>query len=392
LGGQANKLCFTKQGEDVRAYINDLAARVKNHKNLHALTSSRIEESKGHIGKFSTRINVNGESQVVEHGVTIVATGGSEYEPSEYLYGQHPQVMTQRQLHELLGTGAQEIGAFKNVVMIQCVGSRDEEHPYCSRICCTQAVVNALKLKELNPKTQIFILYRDIRTFGSNELYYKRAREAGVRFVRFDPAQNPVVKSQNGELIVSVFDQNMRTELKIPAAAVVLSAAIRPRPESKALASTLKLPLDADGFFLEAHVKLRPLDFANPGYFLCGLAHGPKFLEESIAQAKGAASRAATILAKKQMLVGGQVAVVDREKCVVCLTCARTCPFGVPKVAEDGFIHIDPAECQGCGNCASACPRKLIQVQHMRDEQIIAKGVAINPLEGVIETLQREWA
>jgi heterodisulfide reductase subunit A-like polyferredoxin len=392
LGGQANKLYFTGQGENVRAYVTDLIDRVQNHNNIHVLTSASVEESKGHIGKFSTRINVNGQSQVVEHGIAIIATGGSEYEPTEYLYGEHPQVLSQRQLHELLGTEAKQIGLFKNVVMIQCVGSRNEEHPYCSRVCCTQAVVNALKVKELNPRAQIFMLYRDVRTFGLNELYYKRAREEGVCFVRFDPGQEPVVSSVHGELMVSVFDQNMRTELKIPADAVVLSAAIRPRPESKPLATTLKLPLDADGFFLEAHVKLRPLDFASPGYFLCGLAHSPKSLEESIAQAKGAASRAATVLAQKQMLVGGQVAVVDREKCVVCLTCARTCPFGVPKVAEDGFIDIDPAECQGCGNCASACPRKLIQVQHMRDDQIIAEGVAINSIDGIMDVLHQEWA
>lgn len=243
---------------------------------------------------------------------------------------------------------------------------------------------------EINPKADVYILYRDIRTFGLNEPYYKQAREAGVRFVRYDPTQKPTVTANGKDLQVRVYDQSMRAELVIPANTVILSAAILPNPGAKPLASALKLPLDADGFFLEAHVKLRPLDFASAGHFLCGLAHGPKFLEESIAQAKGAASRAATILAKERMLVGGQVAVVDREKCVLCMTCARTCPYGVPQVGDDGFIRIDPASCQGCGNCASACPRKLIQVQHMRDDQIIAKEVAINPLEEFISGLRKE--
>ena len=392
LGGEANKLYFNGRGEDIKAFVQDLARKVENHPKIKTFTSAEIKETKGHVGKFTSLVKTNGNVHEVIHGATIVATGGVEYKPTEYLYGEHNRVMTQREFHGLLGTKDKIHKLLKNVVMIQCVGSRNEEHPYCSRICCTHAVTNALKLKEINPEANVYILYRDIRTFGLNELYYQKARKAGVRFVRYDPTQKPVVSPDGKELVVTVFDQSMRTELKIPASAVVLSAAILPRPESKPLATTLKLPLDADGFFLEAHVKLRPLDFANAGYFLCGLGHGPKFLEESIAQAKGAASRAATILAKAKMLVGGQVAVVDREKCVACLTCARTCPFGVPKIADDGFIQIDPAECQGCGNCASACPRKLIQVQHMRENQIVAKEMALFPLDEVINDLRRERA
>jgi heterodisulfide reductase subunit A-like polyferredoxin len=238
-------------------------------------------------------------------------------------------------------------------------------------------VSNALKIKELSPQTQVVVLYRDIRTYAQKELYYKKAREAGVRFLRYEPEQSPQAVQEGNRLRVTVFDQNLKLPIRLAPDFLVLSSAIRPRPESKTLSSVLKIPVDADGFFLEAHIKLRPVDFANAGMFLCGLAHGPKALEESIAQAKGAAARAATILAQKQIYVGGQVAVVDQERCVVCMTCVRTCPFGVPEVDAQGMIFINPAACQGCGNCASACPRKLIQVQHQRDDQIIAKETAL---------------
>ncbi len=388
LGGEAVKLFFTARNDDTAAYVRDLDRRIREHPKVTLLTGAEIVESKGHVGKFATTVRKDGGLHTVEHGATIIATGGSEYAPQEYLFGWHPAVLTQRDFHGMMAAGDKRIKLLKSVAMIQCVGSREPEHPYCSRICCTQAVTNALKLKEINPNSDVYILYRDIRTFGMNELYYKKARQKGVRFIRYDPTRKPEVADRGNELTVTVFDQNMHTELELPVQAVILSAAIRPRPESKPLASTLKLPMDADGFFLEAHVKLRPLEFSNAGHFLCGLAHSPKFLEESVAQAKGAASRAATILSKERMLAGGQVAVVDRERCVLCMTCARTCPFGVPKVADDGFIHIDAAECRGCGNCASACPRKLIQVQHMKDDQTIAKETGIYPLDDLIRELQ----
>jgi heterodisulfide reductase subunit A-like polyferredoxin len=392
LGGEAARLFFNSKGEPVQAFVQGLIRQVEKHPLITVLTSAEVLDTRGHIGKFITHVSVNGRTRDVEHGAVIIATGGAEYRPTEYLYGEHPQVWTQREFHEFVGSRDERLQGLYSIVMIQCVGSREPEHPYCSRICCTQAVTNALRFKELNPRASVYVLYRDIRTFGLHELHYQEARKAGVRFVRFDPAQKPQVSADGEALTVTVFDQNMRTELEIPADAVVLSAAIRPRAESKALATTLKLPLDQDGFFLEAHVKLRPLDFTNSGYFLCGLGHGPKFLEESIAQAQGAASRAATILAQENMYVGGQVARVDRDKCVVCMTCARTCPYGVPKVAADGFIDIDPAECQGCGNCASACPRQLIQVQHLKDDQILAETLVVCPMDKLIDDLQSEVA
>jgi heterodisulfide reductase subunit A-like polyferredoxin len=300
-----------------------------------------------------------------------------EYVPEEYQYGRNTRIQTQLEFHRLLTDQPDRLRQATQVVMIQCVGSRDEEHPYCSRVCCSTAVSNALKIKELSPQTQVLILYRDMRTYAQKELYYKKAREAGVRFVRYEPERKPEVDLAGDRITVTVLDQNLKLPIRLNPDFLILSSAVRPRPESKPLATTLKIPTDADGFFLEAHIKLRPVDFANAGMFLCGLAHGPKFMEESIAQAKGAAARAATILAQKQIYVGGQVAVVDQERCVVCMTCVRTCPFGVPEVDEQGMVFINPAACQGCGNCASACPRKLIQVQHQRDDQIIAKETAV---------------
>jgi heterodisulfide reductase subunit A-like polyferredoxin len=265
--------------------------------------------------------------------------------------------------------------------MIQCVGSRDEERPYCSRVCCTAAVSNALKLKEITPEACITILYRDIRTFGTREILYRKAREQGVRFCRYEPERKPEVTRQEDALRIRVFDQNLRQEIVLRADRLILSAAVVPRISSRDLAEIFKLNTDADGFFMEAHVKLRPLDFANAGIYLCGLAHSPKFLDESIAQARGAASRAATILSREEMTVGGRVAVVDPSRCAVCLTCVRTCPYHVPYVVSPGqsvkkAAYIDPALCQGCGACVAECPAKAIQLQHYTDRQLIAKTAA----------------
>ena len=266
----------------------------------------------------------------------------------------------------------------KNLVMIQCVGCMDEEHPYCSRICCTSAVKNSLKLKELNPDMNVYVLYRDMRTFGLKELAYKQAREKGVRFLRFFMREKPDVSEFEGRLVVQVRDQNLTSDVTLEPDLLVLSAAVRPHPGTKQVADVFKLPSDQDGFLAEAHVKLRPVDFANAGIFMCGLAHMPKFADETIAQAKAAASRACSILAQEQMYVGGTVASVDRSKCAICLTCVRTCPYNVPRVDEaEGVIIIDPAACQGCGNCATACPRNAITVGHSTDEQFVAKICAL---------------
>ncbi len=377
LGGKALRLAFTLEGFDVNLYLKRLIGQIQDHPKIRVLTQTNLLDIQGHIGKFKSNIEQQGKKDVLEFGAVVVATGGSEYKPEEYAYGRDPRIQTQLELHQWLSQEPEKVSQIKQVVMIQCVGSREEAHPYCSRVCCSTAVANALKIKEISPQTEVIVLYRDMRTYGQKELFYKKAREAGVRFVRFEPEAKPEVTIEEGKLKVKVFDQNLKTGIIFRPDTLALSAAVRPAPETKGFASLLKLPLDADGFFLEAHIKLRPLDFANAGMFLCGLGHGPKSLEESISQAKGAAARAATVLAQEQISVGGQVAVVDQERCIVCMTCVRTCPFGVPQVNEEGMIEINPAACQGCGNCASACPRKLIQVQNQRDDQIMAKETAL---------------
>jgi heterodisulfide reductase subunit A len=378
LGGGARRLHFTLESDDVQIYVDQLVGQVEAHPLISVHKKAELVDHGGFVGKFTTVISVDGREKTLEHGVTIVATGAQEYKPTEYLYGDNPSVMTQLEFHEKLAGKDWSVAKAGSVVMIQCVGSRDGDHPYCSRVCCSAAVMNALKLKRLNPKASVVVLYRDMRTFGFRELFYKQAREAGVAFIRYDPGAKPVVTQDEGRLTVRVLDQNLGSEVELRPDFLVLSAAIRPHEASERAARAMRLPQDADGFFMEAHVKLRPLDFAISGVFLCGLAHGPKFLEESIAQAKGAVGRAVTVLAKPVAMVGGAVATVDGSRCVACLTCVRTCPFHVPTMDwEEGVIKIDPAACQGCGNCASACPRKAIEVKHYTDSQMIAKVSAI---------------
>ena len=377
LGGLALRLGRTAEGFDIRAYLDELIDKVTHNGLIRVHLDSRLLATSGHVGHFESTIASGDKRETLEHGAVIVATGAREYQPSEYLFGRDERVTTQLSLHQALRDDPGSVAGDSPVVMIQCVGSREEEHPYCSRICCTQAVSNALALKRLNPDREVTILYRDIRTFSLKELYYKQAREAGVRFVRFSQQEPPQVEAADQGITVRVFDQAFGHTLEFEAGSLVLAAAIRPQEDMAELAGSLKLPLDADGFFMEAHLKLRPVDFVNAGFFMAGSAHAPKFSEEVISQAQAAASRAAAVLSRAEMMVGGEVAVVDAERCVACLTCVRTCPYGVPQVNQGGVVYIDPAACQGCGNCASACPRKLIQVQHHTDAQILAKATAL---------------
>ncbi|MGA8571645.1 MAG: FAD-dependent oxidoreductase [Desulfobaccales bacterium] len=375
LGGSlARRMRRTLEGHEVQPYLQELVARVENHPRIDWLPNTQVLNVKGHIGKFQGTLESGEGRREVEFGAVVIATGGEEYKPEEYLYGQDPRVLTQLEVENLLAESPETLGAAPRVVMIQCVGSREPEHQYCSRTCCGEAVKNAITIKELNPAAQVFILYRDIRTYGLKEIFYKKARELGVQFVRFEVEQKPEVQATGQGLEISVFDQSLQANLALAADYLVLSTAIRPHPMSRKIARVFKLPFDADGFFMEAHLKLRPLDFAASGIFLCGLAHCPKFLEESLAQAKGAAARALGVLAHAEMYVAGTVAQVDPLKCVACLTCLRTCPFGVPRMDEgEGVVVIDPASCHGCGSCASACPRKAIAVSHYLDNQFNAK-------------------
>jgi heterodisulfide reductase subunit A-like polyferredoxin len=377
-GSLAHKKYYTLEGHAIQPFMQELVTQAEMHPKIRWWPEARITSFSGHVGKFRCDLESPRGKWSVQFGAVVIATGAREYRPWEYLYGEHPRVLTQLELENRLVDQPESLGEAPTVVMIQCVGSREPEHPYCSRVCCGEAIKNAIKIKELRPQAQVFILYRDIRTYGLKEIYYKKARDLGVRFIRFEPEAQPEVAAPGEGLEITVLDQNLKSPIKIAADYLALSAAIRPHPASQEIARLFKLPPDADGFFMEAHLKLRPLDFASAGLFLCGLAHGPKFLDESIAQAQGAAARAMGILAQKEMFVGGAVARVDPRKCAICLTCMRTCPYGVPHVDQgEGVVNIDPAACQGCGNCASACPRKAIEVMHHRDKQFVAKISAL---------------
>jgi heterodisulfide reductase subunit A-like polyferredoxin len=377
-GSLANNMRHTLEGHATRPFVEDLVRRVENHPNIRWWPDARMISFSGHVGNFRSKLESPTEQWEIFYGAAVIAMGGVEYRPREYLYGEHPRVMTQLEMENFLADHPDQLGEAPTVVMIQCVGSREPEHQYCSRVCCGEAVKNALTIKALRPQARVFILYRDIRTYGLKEIYYKKARDLGVQFIRFEPERRPEVTAAGDALQISVFDQNLKAPIQLTADYLTLSAAIRPHPASREIAKMFKLPLDADGFFMEAHMKLRPLDFASSGIFLSGLAHSPKFVEEAIAQGQGAAARALGVLAQEELYVGGQVACVDPQRCVICLTCVRTCPYGVPRVDQaEGVVTIDPAACQGCGNCASACPRKAIEVRHHRDRQFISKICAI---------------
>jgi heterodisulfide reductase subunit A-like polyferredoxin len=311
--------------------------------------------------------------------VVVLATGASEYKPQEYFYGKDHRVLTQIELGKRLDErGAEDL---RHVVMIQCVGSRTDEYPNCSRVCCQTAVKNALHIKKLNPAAEVYVLYRDIRTYGELEYYYREARRQGVHFFRFDRDEPPQVTSAENTLNVVFKDQVLQRHLRIDADILTLSAGVRPS-DTEELASILKLPRNEDGYFMEAHVKLRPVDMPTDGVYVCGGAHSPKLISESVAQAMAAASRAAAFLSQPEITLSVVTAKVDQERCAACLVCARVCPYGVPRINKDGVSEIDEALCRGCGICAGECPAKVIQLNWYEDDQVMSKVEAL--LEGVL--------
>jgi heterodisulfide reductase subunit A-like polyferredoxin len=335
---------------------------------------TQLDSISGSCGNFNSTICIKGEPRSISHGVVVAATGGREYQPVEYLYGQHPAVITQKEFEDLLASEPNRAGNIKRVIMIQCVGSREPENLYCSRVCCTAAIKNSLKFKRINSDAQISVLYRDIRTFGLKEAYYLKARRQGVRFYRFERENKPQVVANDDALSISIFDAQLQAPIQLGADLLVLSAAIRPREESKQLADVMRLALDEDGFFMEAHPKLRPLDFASPGVYLCGLAQGPKFAAESIAQARGAVSRAVMVLSKKEIVGEGMINRVDPDLCRACGECENACVFEAISVKETPGgrrrAMVIEALCQGCGVCNVVCPTGASSVSHFKDEQI----------------------
>ncbi len=380
LGGNLHYLHYTLERGDVDGFREKLIDTVTSNRRIKLHLGSELAAIEGHAGDFlSTLAAPNGATVKINHGVLIVATGGREFKAAQFLYGEDPRVITQRELEASVASGEQAVRDGDTVVMIQCVGSRDDERPYCSRVCCAQAVKNALKIKERSPQANVVILYRDMRTYGFHEIEYQRAREAGVLFFRYDPEVPPTVAG--GENLVVEFDDPITGRRKpLRADLLVLSTGIVPAEDNTRISELAKLPLDEDGFFLEAHVKLRPVDFASEGIFLCGLAHSPKLLKENIFQAMAAAGRAATILSKDSLAAGGEIAWVDGAKCVCCMTCTRVCPYGAPAMSftdTHRHIEIDPGKCLGCGICAAECPALAIQLHNFMDSQISAAIAAL---------------
>jgi heterodisulfide reductase subunit A len=385
LGGNLRHIFYLLNGDDPQKELQRLIERAKNTENIHLYTDAKIENIEGSIGDFKTKLSQNGKSVEFEHGVVIVAAGAKEYQPKEYLYGQNDKVLTQVELEERLAPGGEwsavgKNGFPKNVAMIQCVGSRDEERPYCSRICCSVAVKNALKIKELSPESNVYILYRDVRTYGFNDKYYTEARKKNVAFLRYDQDRKPEVTPNGNGLNVGVFDQTLQTPIEISTDLVVLSAGVVADEGNEELAKFLKVTLNQDNFFLEAHMKLRPVDFATDGVYLCGLAHSPKSIDESIVQAQATASRAATILAKDSIELEATISEVIDDNCDGCAYCVEPCPYQAITLIEymrEGSVKktVDVNEklCKGCGCCMATCPKKGILVKGFKLEQIAAQ-------------------
>ncbi|MCF8010059.1 MAG: FAD-dependent oxidoreductase [Clostridiales bacterium] len=376
LGGVANRINYGLKGEDVQSYLATLIKKINDNPLITVYTESEVDDTTGFVGSYTTKLTTGEE---INHGVVIIATGANEYKPVEYLYGQNDRVMTVLELEEAINSGDNKVNNGQNYVFIQCVGSRDDERPYCSRICCTKSINAAIKVKENNPEANVYILYRDIRTYGFFEDNYKKAREKGVIFIRYNTDDKPVVKPSENGVTVTVTDHILKTSLDIKADVVGLAAAIvPPRETNNKLSQLFKVPLNQDNFFLEAHLKLRPVDFSADGVFMAGLAHGPKNLEENIAQAKAAAGRATTILSRDSIKLEGKCAAVDKRKCIACGTCEAVCPANAVSVDQEQKVAVvNEAICKGCGVCSSTCRCGAITVKGCTDDQLTAMVNAI---------------
>jgi heterodisulfide reductase subunit A len=374
LGGLAKGVYRTLDGSDVQQFLAARIAQVKAHPKITVYTSAEVKKTEGFVGNFTTTLT-NGVS--VGHGAVVLATGGVEYRPTEYLFGQSSNVITQRDLEKQLFGENLAPKAGERYVMVQCVGSREENAQYCSRVCCQDAVKNAIALKERSPAAEVAILYRDIRTYGLLEEYYTQARKAGVIFIRFDPEAAPQVSAGADGVAVRVKDHVLLRDIEIEADRLVLSAGMVAADTSE-VSALMKLNRNPEGFFIEAHVKLRPVDMPSEGVFLCGTAHGPKLISETIAQAQAAAARASTLLSKDSIKLSAITAKVETEQCVKCLTCVRSCPFGVPQFnQQEKVIEINEALCRGCGVCTAVCPRQTINLSFYEDDQIVCKIEAL---------------
>ena len=379
LGGEARNIYQTWRGEDVQQHLNQLIHEVRSNPKIEVYLNTELKQVEGSVGNFKSTIQTNGTGKVLEHGIAIIATGASELKPDQYLYGQDPRVLTSLELDRKLIDRDASLKSLRSVAFIQCVGSRIKERPYCSKVCCTHSVLSALKLKEMNPEMDVFIVYRDMRTYGLREDLYREARAKGILFIRYDDQKELRVTRDQKDLQVLFTSYVLNREMEIRPDLLVLATAIVP-PKENPVANLFKVPVNSDGFFVEAHVKLRPIDFATDGVFVCGLAHSPKPIDESIAHGLGASARAATILSQEMLQVGGVVAVVEGERCAACLTCVRVCPYSVPVINAKGEAEIDLAKCKGCGSCAAECPARAIELMHFQGLSVA--GQVSSPCHG----------
>ncbi len=377
LGGQARHLHETWRGEDIQQYLAGLIEAVQADKNIEIFLNARIEQMDGFVGDFKTTIQHNGESQVLEHGVTIIASGASALKPSQYLYGEDRHVVTGLEFQQQLIDNDPLLEQLNTAVFVQCVGSRIPERPYCSKVCCTQSIKSALKLKEINPDMNVFVLYRDMRSYGLREDLYRRARSGGINFVRYDFNKGLTVEAGQENLQVTFNDCVLRRQMEVRPDLLILASAIVPEKKNP-LAQFYKIPQNDDGFFVEAHVKLRPVDFATDGVFVCGLAHAPKTIDESITQAQAAAARAVTLLSSMSISVSGTVAYVNPNYCSSCGVCVSVCPYSASTFNEkSGKAEIQPTLCKGCGLCVASCRSGAIHLKGFDNNQIFAQIFAL---------------
>jgi heterodisulfide reductase subunit A2 len=378
LGGMARRIRTTLDGMDVPAFLQDMVRSVYQNPRVHVCHDATITNVSGYVGNFTTTLKTEGRIKTINHGAAILATGAAEYQPTEYLYGRDDRVLTQMELEEGIHDGDDRLAGAETLVMIQCVGCRNEERNYCSRICCTHAIKNALTLKAINPGLNIYVLFRDMRTYGFNENQYREASDKGVMFIRYAPDNNPQVEAAQADgrpvIRVTVPDPILGQTLEIDADLLALSAAIIPTEETQELSKQWKVALSPEGFFQEAHVKLRPVDFAAEGVFLCGTAHYPKHIAESISQAYGAAGRAAVLLSQDTVTASGSVCEVDETKCISCGACITACTYGAIEFAETPQgrkARVIPVLCKGDGLCNAKCPTDAIQLKHYTDKEIL---------------------
>jgi heterodisulfide reductase subunit A2 len=372
LGGQARFLYKTWKGEAIQDYLKWIVGEVKGHKDIHVHTGTEISGVDGFVGNFTTTLNGKGNEETrLDHGIAIIATGADEYKPDEYLYGRDERVLTHLDLDRKFLQNDPGLQKIESAVFIQCVGSREPDRPYCSRVCCTHTVESALELKRINPGMSVFILYRDLRTYGEREDLYHQAREAGVVFIHYDLENKPQVRAGDEFIEIVIQDPILDRPILIEADLVTLATAILPK-DNRELARFFKVPVNDEGFFLEAHAKLRPVDFSSEGVFLCGLAHYPKSVDESISQALAAASRATGYLAAAKVSVSGTVAEVNASFCGQCGVCVEICPYKAPAFTENGTVAVNAALCKGCGLCVASCRSGAIRLKGYDDAQTFA--------------------